>query len=274
MENVVLIFCGHDRIEAVNSLKQLVIGTRLERPTRAIYNRILRGQEITEWDLRDARDSAYVRALLRKTLRVDSSCVDVGAHVGSFLCQILEFAPTGRHFAFEPIPELAEALQENFSTVEVISGALSDRAGETSFQYVPELPAWSGFQKQPYPQDTRPVTIPVAIMRLDDIVPREVPIKFIKIDVEGAELEVLRGSQETLKNCKPVVLFECAKIHHQNYSTSPEDVFDFFQRCGMGIFLMDESGPLSVDEFVEVYQKSYLSNYDRSAWTNFLAMSV
>jgi FkbM family methyltransferase len=169
---------------------------------------------------------------------------------------------------------LAKALREKFSTVEVITGALSDRAGETSFQYVSELPAWSGFKQQPYPQEVQPLTIPVAIMRLDEVVARGIPLAFIKIDVEGAELEVLKGAEETLKNCRPVVLFECAKIHHQNYSTTPEDVYELIQRCGMGIFMMDQSGPLSVDEFAEVYHQSYLAKYDRSAWTNFLAMPV
>jgi FkbM family methyltransferase len=42
-------------------------------------------------------------------------------------------------------------------------------------------------------------------------IPADVPVVFIKIDVEGAELEMLRRSTTILRRWRPVVYFECAK---------------------------------------------------------------
>lgn len=261
----------------MNLIKRLIIGTPLERHARRFYNLLTGGTKtapITEWDLRDVRDNAYVRALLRSTLKRDSTCIDIGAHSGFFLRQFLEFAPNGQHWAFEPIPALADELRRKFSTVEVHGCALSDQDGQTTFQYVPELPGWSGLRPQSYPRATHPQSIPVTIRRLDGLIPEDVAITFVKIDVEGAELEVLRGAEAVLRRCKPVVFFECAKIHHSHYATTPQDVHEFLTRCGMGVFLMDQTGPLTVEEFAEVYEASHRSGYDRTAWGNYLAMPV
>jgi hypothetical protein len=156
----------------MNIAKRLIIGTSLERPARRFYNWLTDGHmppPITEWDLRAERDNAYVRALLRNTLKRDSTCIDVGAHSGFFLRQFLEFAPKGRHWAFEPIPALADELRRKFPTVEVHDCALSDQDGHATFQYVPELPGWSGLRPQPYPRATHPQSIPVTIRRLDGL---------------------------------------------------------------------------------------------------------
>jgi FkbM family methyltransferase len=261
----------------VKAVKRILGASPLERPARWVYRWLTssrRPPAISEWDLRAARDNAYVRALLRSTLRTDSSCIDVGAHRGSFLRQFLEFAPQGRHWAFEPIPAMASQLRREFGTAEVHECALSDHEGRAAFQYVPELPAWSGLRVQPYPRAARPEPMTVAVRRLDGLIPEDVAIAFVKIDVEGAELEVLRGAEAVLVRCRPVVLFECAQVHHAQYATTPQDVHKVLARCGLGVFLMDQAGPLSAVEFAGIYEASHRSGYDRSAWTNFLAMPL
>src|SRR5262249_51341299 len=89
--------------------------------------------------------------------------------------------------------------------------------------------------------------------------------------VEGAELEVLRGGTDLLRRCRPVVYFECAKMHHAYYLTTPQHVFDLFASCDMGVFLLDQT-PLSREQFVEVYEASHRSGYDRTSWGNYIAM--
>jgi hypothetical protein len=51
--------------------------------------------------------------------------------------------------------------------------------------------------------------MPVTVRRLDEIIPEDVSIEFIKIDVEGAEAAVLRGASNLLRSQQPVVVFEC-----------------------------------------------------------------
>jgi len=159
-------------------------------------------------------------------------------------------------------------LREQFPVVEVHQCALSDQEGSVDFHYIPELPGWSGLQPQPYPKQVSLQKISVRSRRLDDIIPSDMPIAFIKIDVEGAELNVLRGATGLLRRCRPIVYFDCGKIHHAHYETTPQQVFDLFASCRMGVFLLDRT-PLSAEEFTVFYETTTRRNYGRTA---FLAM--
>jgi hypothetical protein len=148
-------------------VKRLLIGSRYERYARRLWAALTNApesQSITEGDLRDARDTAYVRAMLR-TLPHDACCVDIGAHKGAFLRLFKEFCPKGDHLAFEAIPTLAQQLSPTFPDVRVHNCALSDHAGHADFQYVPQLPGWSGLRAQPYPILVSPETIRVELNR-------------------------------------------------------------------------------------------------------------
>lgn len=259
---------------AYERVKALVGGTPLEASFRRIYRYLATGSDrplIAEWDLREARDGAYVRSLLRSRLKPDSCCIDIGAHQGVFLAQFLEFAPHGKHYAFEPIPGLAQGLRTRFPDVEVHDCALSDHAGTAAFEYVPALAGWSGLRAQPYPVKVERQPLQVALRRLDDIIPADRVPAFIKIDVEGAELEVIGGARNLISRCRPVIYFECGKIHHTHYETTPEQVFDLLASCGMEVALLDQT-PLARPDFVEVYEASHRSGYDRAAWSNYLAL--
>lgn len=262
----------------MNLLKKLIVGTLLEKPARWIVGLFRKNDSRrapSEWDLRAQRDEVNMDKILQTTLTLSSNCVDIGAHRGIFLRRFIELSPGGLHYAFEPLPEFAAKLQEEYPTTQVFTCALGNKTDRATFQYVPELPAWSGLKRQPYPIKVEPKTIEVEIRRLDDIIPLEVCVTFIKIDVEGAELDVLRGAEQTIKRCRPVILFEHARIHNLEYETTPEMVYDFLVgKCGLGIYSLDGSGPLTRCEFISIYNTSFASNYDRNAQTNFLAHPV
>lgn len=120
---------------------------------------------------------------------------------------------------------MADALRRDFPTVDVRRCALSNQFGRANFVYLPTLPAWSGLRPQPCPVNVEPQQIEVEVCRLDDLVPKDKIIDFIKIDVEGAELEVLEGARETIRRSRPHVLFEHAKIHNTYYDTTPGSVY-------------------------------------------------
>ena len=97
----------------LEKLKRNLIRTPLERP--ALWLRNLAGArkrrkhpELSEIYAEGER----MDAILARILKPDSNCLDVGAHIGSFLVQLIRLAPRGKHMAFEALPEKAEWLKK------------------------------------------------------------------------------------------------------------------------------------------------------------------
>ena len=182
-------------------------------------------------------------AVMKRILTFKSNCIDVGCHVGGFLDVILQLAPNGNHLAFEPIPDLYNSLKKRYSkysNVIIYSYALSDTTGEASFQHVTTNKAYSGLKKRAYDRPNESVEeIRVRVERLDNLVPNDYYFHFMKIDVEGAELQVLRGCINTIQKFKPVIVFEHGIGAADHYGTAPEDLYDLLtNECDLRISLM------------------------------------
>jgi len=149
----------------------------------------------------------------------DAFVVDVGAHVGLFLLFVKRKYPAAEVLAFEPSPETADLLRRNIelhdlSGVQVNEVALgATRETEVPFTYYPIAPGNStryphekALQKEVMARtlSARLVErvhtgreIVVAVERLSTFLPADRPVDLLKIDVEGAELDVLLGLDET-----------------------------------------------------------------------------
>jgi len=213
--------------------------TTLRRAQRAVEPAAVR---------RNRRDDENLRVVMAAVLERDSCCVDVGANVGTVLADMVAIAPDGSHIAYEPLPELSESLARRFPQVDVRAAALSDHAGEATFTRVRSAPSRSGFRPIGGRRGrTEQLTVPVE--RLDDALPDGFVPALIKIDVEGAEEQVLRGALETIRRHRPVVVLEHGNSAAE-YGTRADDVFELL--CGMAglrIFDMDGAGPLTLERF-------------------------
>ena len=166
--------------------------------------------------------------IMKKYLQKDSNCIDVGANVGLFIDEILSIAPEGSHYAFEPLPELADLLKKKYlNKLKVFDIALSDRKGISTFKFVETNPGYSGFKERSYDRPNEIVKdIMVHTDLLDEIIPYDEKINFIKIDVEGAELQVLRGGMELIRKSKPIIVFEHGLGAADCYNTKPADIYN------------------------------------------------
>jgi FkbM family methyltransferase len=229
----------------------------VERPALAVRRRFLPAHVRA-----DIRENERLAALLEEVLERGSDCLDVGAHEGVVLGEMVRLAPSGRHVAWEPLPALARGLRTKFPSVEVREAALSDRAGEREFAHVVDAPGWSGFLARPVPTGGPVETITVRCERLDDALPQDVNPVFMKIDVEGAEEQVLVGAIETLRRHRPVVAFEHGLGSTEYYGTTPTRIHELLAgQLRYQIYGLDGEGPYSADRFAEIYSRGERVNF-------------
>lgn len=202
------------------------------------------------------------KKIICHSIKPGMGCVDIGCHKGEILDLMIAANPEGRFWAFEPIPELATALEKKYgSKVDINTSALSDSAGTTKFNYVRNAPAYSGILQRTYATDKPEIELLTVVKsKLDDLIGPDQKVGFIKIDVEGGELPVLRGAERIIKENKPVILFECGLGASEHYGTRPEDVFSFFREKEMGLWLvdrfLDKSRALSSSDFIGHFNRN------------------
>jgi FkbM family methyltransferase len=170
----------------------------------------------------------HTRRILKKAMSNSTCAVDVGCHKGEIMDLFVKFAPEGYHFGFEPIPDFYQALIIKYtgSKVTIYDYALGDSAGSTSFNYVKSNPAYSGIKKRKYDRpEEEDIEIQVKIKRMDELIPADKRIGVIKIDVEGAELGVLKGAEKIIARDKPLIIFEHGLGAADVYGTSPDTIF-------------------------------------------------
>jgi FkbM family methyltransferase len=155
-----------------------------------------------------------LQSALARELRAGATFFDIGANVGFItLLAARLVGPTGRVVAFEPVPANAAAVRENLALngidwVEVHETAVARSAGRASL-IVSDVSAFSRLASINVPTGARE-SIEVAVNSIDEFVAngaRTAP-DVVKIDVEGAELEVIEGMRETLAEHHPVLLCE------------------------------------------------------------------
>ena len=178
-------------------------------------------------DMIHGRFDAELYAALARVVPPSGAVLwDVGAHMGF---HTLGFAalvgPTGRVVGFEPNPTNRERLRQNLeknadlaARIEILSCALSDRTGEAPFVLSHDVD--TGASSMSFLDGTTPAvefavsrawnTIVVPLRTVDALVRDGVapPPDALKIDVEGAELLVLRGADDTLRTAQPTVIVE------------------------------------------------------------------
>jgi FkbM family methyltransferase len=215
---------------------------------RALWLRAVRVLEPEEERL-GRLEHEGLRRLLALTLARDANCVDVGCHRGVVLEQIVALAPAGRHVAYEPIPHMADDLAREFPGVDVRCAALSSEAGAARFAHVVSRPAYSGLRLRDYPGAQSVETITVPVETLDRSLPEGYVPDLIKIDVEGAERQVLEGGLETLRRARPVVVFELERGSAEHYGTRPADLHVLLcERAGLRIFDLEGGGPYTLEQ--------------------------
>lgn len=187
------------------------------------------------------RCEPYTAELYKRALGSNMTVVDVGAFVGYYtLLAARAVAPIGKVYAIEPDSANHAALTKNIASnglqhrVRPMPVVATDRAGPVAFhedKWDPTQSNVSGYR----PDATR-LTRPGC--RLDEILREEERVDLIKIDVEGNELAVLRGLEETIDRCRtrglemfiecnPTALAAAGESAHALFAWLEEHQIDF-----------------------------------------------
>ena len=186
--------------------------------------------------------------------------LDIGAHKGAFTYWMArKSGPAGSVIAFEPLPELAGYLRHiahiyPFPRLTVAEMALSDQGGtRTLYRPHNEYSGMTSFVPSDHPQGYD--KFQVHTRTLDEYLahhPRR-PVGFIKCDVEGHELEVLRGARRILLEDRPVLLLECED--HRHGGGQLERVTGFLSELGYHCFALFRAGICPLEECLEDMQR-------------------
>ena len=253
--------------------KRLVNGTPLEPLARKLAGALRRAENDTSINELNERYDAQTEQVMERVLERTSNCIDVGCHAGSVLDVMMRIAPEGDFYAFEPIPHLFSELSAKYrpaANVHLFQAALSDEPGRASFQHVVSNPGYSGLRRRTYSRpDEHVVELDVELLRLDDVIGTEVDVRLIKVDVEGAELQVFRGAVETIRRCRPYIVFEHGMGGADHYGTRPEMVYDVLHEAGLQISTMSEW--LSSSGSTGFSREAFIDQFDQGRNFYFLA---
>ena len=161
-----------------------------------------------------------VQEALRRTLRRGGVFYDIGANVGFFtLVGSRIVGESGRVIAFEPVPSCARSVARNielngFEQAEIREVAVGATDGEATLLVVGEA-SWSHMASaRERHRDVR-AEVDVTVVSIDSLVAAGTipPPDVLKIDTEGAEIEIVEGMRETLERHGPAIICE---LHDTN----------------------------------------------------------
>lgn len=187
--------------------------------------------------LRTGVHEKFATKIIQKEISSGMTIIDIGANLGYYtLLESLIVGKEGQVYAIEPVPSNFNILLENikvngYTNVKVYCKAISSKSG-TSIIALTDASNWgcmlnmkapivSAYMKQKMHRLTRQI-IKVDTISLDDFVEQEgiKQINMIRMDIEGYEVEVIKGMLKTLKNTpSPLKLF--FEIHNKVFK-NPE----------------------------------------------------
>jgi FkbM family methyltransferase len=210
-------------------------------------------------------EDAEAQFLIRY-LRPGMTVLDLGAHHGFYtLLSSKCVGPDGRVIAFEPSPREGVRLRTHVRlnkcrNVSIESVALGSTNGTAKLFLVDGQEDWCNSLRPPAVQaSTRVVTVDV--ISLDHYLSRAElgSIDFIKLDVEGAELEVLKGARTLLHSEKrPVFLAEIYDIRTAAWGYRAHEIVQMLKSCGYSWFWLGGEGRLKpIDPDINVFDATW-----------------
>jgi FkbM family methyltransferase len=192
-----------------------------------------------------------VQEALANYLRAGDIFYDIGANVGFFTVIGAKLVgQTGHVYAFEPVPENAASIRRNielnnFAHVTLFEKAVSHSTGKGEL-LLSHCSGGATLSSAGTSPDVKG-TISIELISIDDLVAQQkiAPPAVVKIDVEGAELDVLQGMSQTIKKFKPVIIYEVDDEKEGPFQQKLKACDAFVQTFGYELTTLQDSYPKS-----------------------------
>jgi len=173
----------------------------------------------------------------------DGVVLDVGAHAGQFSKLFAALVPQGRVYAFEPGSYALSILRKTIrfkglGNVRIAPFGLGSRAGffplSLPLKKRGSVGYGAGFVGDAALEPRQSVSETIEIRILDEFIEAEniARVDFIKADIEGFELEMLRGAAQLLARDHPAVFIEINHAHLKREGGSAEEIFRLMADAG------------------------------------------
>ena len=185
-------------------------------PTKCIISDVISKNQIWE---------PHMHKIFEKYINKESIVLEGGCHIGT---HTLRLGLLGKQvLSFEPMTSSSIILHENLklnniTNVTVYSEGLSNKTGVAQFEWFGHNnPGGSGLTNNPmgkpnYEKKIENNNYPINLITIDSL--QLDKLDFIKLDVEGYEINVIEGALNTIKKCKPVITMEIWENFHGKYS--------------------------------------------------------
>lgn len=204
--------------------------------------------------------------LIHQLLKDDSVFVDIGTNKGIYLYQAEKVIKKGKIYGFEPNTSLVNYIKPLFPKVKLFPLAVSSSTG-TSVLHIPKK--GNGLQ------DTRASLedmgdaverLEIQTITLDDWAKQEnvSKIDLVKIDVEGHELDTIKGCKTILETIKPIFIIEI-ELRHAKYQIN--EIFGFIKSYGYEVFYFERKSlilqPFNVSQMADFQKDEFLNDFNR-----------
>lgn len=165
-----------------------------------------------------SKTELHLQDIINKYVKHGGSVLEVGANIGFFTIYFSKHVgSTGKVYAFEPIPSTYDVLKNNILlnsliNIETYNLAASSAPGEIVFRMPNGDHSTASMHWHKSCEDAEEYI--VNAVDLDSMF-HDKKIDFVKIDVEGAEGDVIAGMEKIISASKPIVFVECSEIGRQ-----------------------------------------------------------
>lgn len=172
-------------------------------------------------------------SVLCKLLRPGDYLLDIGANIGLFSLESARIVKeNGMVYAFEPNSEnynhlLNNIKLNNFTNINAMHFGIGKSHSEISLR----LPKGGNKGEYTIGDVEGDIIENICIEKMDDVVTNEdiKKVNFIKMDIEGAEIDALIGMKETIKKHRPIFIVEIWRDALRRFNYTPFDLVNFFQ---------------------------------------------